>query len=72
MSNVLRVYAMLNLLGSDLSLCAPQYHAVSVIFLLRSPDVEEIDGGQKNFMLEEMKKLKEKVRGYGHQARKKY
>jgi hypothetical protein len=25
------------------------------------PDVEEIDGGQKNFMLEEMKKLKEKV-----------
>ena len=23
--------------------------------------MEEIDGGQKNFMLEEMKKLKEKV-----------
>ncbi len=30
------------------------------------PDVEEVDGGQKNFMLEEMKKLKEKVRDTQH------
>ena len=69
MSNVLRVYDTWSLPGSGPLVCESILLAMRCFVCIPydgycdyRPDVEEVDGGQKNFMLEEMKKLKEKVR----------